>query len=309
MNGKSFLDEFKHAFNRPNSAHMQLIIINVAVFLFLAILNVLSSVFNFREVFAFVYDQFSIPPTFAEFITRPWTILTYAFAHSLSGIFHILFNMLIFYWFAKLIIEYLGSDKVINLYVLGALAGGIAYLLVYNLVPFYVERSGFMGMVGASAAVYAVVVAAATLMPNYTFFLLFLGPVKIKYIAAFYIVLSFLGSVGNNAGGNIAHLGGAFMGYIFIQQLQKGDDWGAWITSVRRFVRSFFVRESNIKVSYKKRPSSYKRRTPDPRSAARTSSSKADQREIDDILDKISERGYESLTKEEKEKLFNASKK
>ena len=307
MNGGGFLSDFKNAFSRPNSAHTQLIIINVVVFLFLAVLNVFSSILDFEYVFAFVYKQFSIPPLFSDFITRPWTIITYSFSHSLSGIFHILFNMLVFYWFARLVIEYLGSDKVISLYVLGALAGGISYLLVYNLVPFYANQAHMLsGMVGASAAVYAVVVAAATLIPNYTFFLLFLGPVRIKYIAAFYIVLSFLGSVGSNAGGNIAHLGGALMGFIFIKQLQKGNDWGAWVLSVIRFFKSFFVRQPNIKVSYKKGSSSKSKPSS---SSSRQSSSKTSQDEIDEILDKISERGYESLTKEEKQKLFNASKK
>lgn len=302
MYSGGFKDDFKNAFNRPNNAHTQLIIINVVVFLFLALLSLLAQ-FGLTGVFEVVYDQFTIPPSFSEFITRPWTIITYAFAHSLGDIFHILFNMLVFYWFAKLIIEYLGSDKVISLYVLGALAGGVAYLMVYNFIPFYIERSGFPGMVGASAAVYAVTVAAATLMPNYTFFLLFIGPVRIKYIAAFYIVLSFLGSAGPNAGGNIAHLGGALIGYLYIVQLQKGNDWGKWVISFIDWVKSFFKPSSNIKVSYKK-PKGTSSQT---RTAGK--SSNASQDEIDAILDKISEKGYESLTKEEKQKLFNASKK
>jgi len=304
MYSGGFKEDFKNAFNRPNSAHYQLIIINVVVFLFLAVLRVFSALFGFEFVFEAVYDQFTIPPVFSDFLYRPWTILTYSFAHSLSDIFHILFNMLIFYWFAKLIIEYLGNEKVISLYVLGALAGAIAYLLVYNLVPFYIERSGFPGMVGASAAVYAVTVAAATLMPNYTFHLLFLGPVKIKYIAAFYIVLSFLGSVGSNAGGNIAHLGGALMGFVYIRQLQSGTDWGSWILRVMYYFKSFFVRQSNIKVSYKKTSGKSKST-----STNREKSGNTSQDEIDEILDKISEKGYESLSKEEKQKLFNASKK
>ncbi|MEP2772732.1 MAG: rhomboid family intramembrane serine protease [Fulvivirga sp.] len=307
MYSGGFKDDFKNAFNKPNSAHTQLIIINVVVFLFLAVLRVFASLFGFEGVFSVVYDQFTIPPMFSDFLMKPWTILTYAFAHSLGDIFHILFNMLIFYWFAKLIIEYLGSDKVISLYVLGALAGGIAYLLVYNFVPFYMERSGFPGMVGASAAVYAVTVAAATLMPNYTFFLLFLGPVKIKYIAGFYIVLSFLGSVGSNAGGNIAHLGGALIGYLFIRQLQKGTDIGAWVIRTMNFFKSFFVRQPNIKVSYKKTSTSKKQTKAS--GSTKSAASSTSQDEIDEILDKISEKGYESLSKEEKQKLFNASKK
>ncbi|QSE97348.1 rhomboid family intramembrane serine protease [Fulvivirga lutea] len=305
----SIKDDFKNAFNRPNSSHTQLIIINVVVFLFLAVLNVFSSLFGFEGVFVFVYEQFSIPPVFSEFITRPWTLITYAFAHSLSDIFHILFNMLVFYWFARLIIEYLGSDRVIILYVLGALAGSIAYLMVYNLVPFYIERSGFSGMVGASAAVYAVVVAAATLLPNYTFHLIFIGPVKIKYIAGFYIVLSFLGSTGGNAGGNIAHLGGALIGYLHINSLQKGSDWGLWIISTMNFFKSFFVSSPKIKVTHRRSDSS---KSSSSSSSSRASMSKSksstSQDEIDAILDKISEKGYESLTKEEKQKLFNASK-
>ncbi|MEM9388975.1 MAG: rhomboid family intramembrane serine protease [Bacteroidota bacterium] len=305
----SIKDDFKNAFNRPNSTHTQLIIINVVVFLFLGLLNVFSMLFGFEGIFGIVYSQFSIPPVFSEFLTRPWTIITYAFAHDLGSIFHILFNMLVFYWFAKLIIEYLGSDRVIILYVLGALAGSIAYLLVYNLIPFYMERTGFSGMVGASAAVYAVVVAAATLLPNYTFHLLFIGPVRIKYIAAFYIVLSFLGSVGGNAGGNVAHLGGALIGYLHITNLQKGSDWGKWIISLMNFVKSFFVKSPNIKVSYKRdKTRQTSRRASTPRTGG-NSTGTASQDEIDTILDKISERGYESLSKEEKQKLFNASKK
>ena len=162
-------------------------------------------------------------------------------------------------------------------------------------------------MVGASAAVYAITVAAATLVPNYTFFLLFFGPVKIKYIAGFYIVISFLGSVGGNAGGNIAHLGGALMGYVYIKQLQSGTDWGAWVGGVMRFFKSFFVKQPKMKVS-QKRTKTYSTANSS-KSSSSTASNIADQAEIDKILDKISQSGYESLSKEEKQKLFNASKK
>lgn len=303
----SFFDDFKHAWNKPNNAPAQLIIINVVVFLFLAVLMVIGKVAGAEGVFNAVYNQFSIPPTFGAFITRPWTIITYAFAHSLTGIFHILFNMLVFYWFSKLILEFLGNKKVISIYVLGALAGGVAYLLVYNLIPFYQSQApGISGMVGASAAVYAVVVAAAVFMPNYTFFLMFLGPVKIKYIAAFYVVLSFLGSVGGNAGGNIAHLGGALMGWLYISQLKSGNDIGAWIIRFIYWVKSFFVPSSKIKVSHRQNPS---RKTTRKTTVNVSGSGHADQDEIDAILDKISQSGYDSLTKEEKQKLFNASKK
>lgn len=296
-------DEFKSVFQKPNNAHVQLIVINVAVFLTMGIIYVFSTIGETTWIYDLVSKQFTIPPKFSEFILRPWTIITYAFAHSLTDIFHILFNMLIFYWFGRLFIEYLGNDKLIALYILGAITGGVVYLLVYNGIPYFMERSGFIGMVGASAAVYAIVTGAAVLLPNYTFYLLFLGPVRIKYIAGFYIVLSFLGSVGSNAGGNIAHLGGALMGFIYIKQLQVGVNWGGWITSTIDWFKDLFQPRPKVKVSYRKSEPQVKSSQKSKRA------SKASQDEIDAILDKISERGYESLSADEKEKLFNASKK
>lgn len=294
------LEEFKNAFQRQNNGHVQLILINVVVFLVMSILRLAFTWSDAYDIFSVIHQQIAIPALIGDFLQKPWTIITYAFAHDLSGIFHILFNMLFFYWFGRLFVEYLGSDKLIAVYFLGAFAGAIAYLLVYNLVPFYQERIPGGGMIGASAAVYAVAVATATLLPDYTFFLLFLGPVRIKYIAAFYIFISFLGSVGPNEGGNVAHLGGALIGFIYIKQLQAGNNWGAWITRVLDMFRRLFSARRHVKVTYRK---TAEPRKGNPRSPA------ISQDEIDTILDKISDGGYESLTKEEKEKLFNASKK
>ncbi|MDH5610323.1 MAG: rhomboid family intramembrane serine protease [Cyclobacteriaceae bacterium] len=306
MMHSSLFDDFRNAWNKPNNAPAQLILINVIVFLFLALLYVITYVTGMEVIFSAIYDQFSIPPLFSDFITRPWTLITYAFAHSLRGLMHILFNMLVFFWFSRLIQEFLGNNRVISLYVLGALAGAVAYLLAYNFIPVYHEAApGVNGMVGASAAVYATVIGAAVFLPNYTFFLLFFGPVKIKYIAAVYVVISLLGSVGQNAGGNIAHLGGALMGWLFIAQLRKGNDIGAWVIHSLAFFRSFFVSTPKIKVTHRAE-------TKKPSEKAKPESSKKDnlskQEEIDAILDKISQSGYESLSKEEKQKLFNASK-
>ena len=295
------LEEFKNAFSRPNHAHVQLIIINVVVFLAVGVIFVFSRILSFESVFAVIHNQFSIPPKFSDFILRPWTIISYAFMHDLYSIFHILFNMLALYWFGRLFIEYLGSDKLVALYILGALAAGVCYLLVFNSVPYFKNQADFPGMVGASGAIYAVMVAAATLMPNYTFFLFFFGPVKIKYIVGFYIVVSFLGSVGANAGGNIAHLGGALMGFVYIKQLQIGVNWGGWITAVTDWSKDLFNPRPKVKVSYRKNETANGKKN--------TNLSGISQSEIDDILDKISDGGYESLTKEEKEKLFKASKK
>lgn len=291
------LEEFKSAFQRPNNAHVQLIMINVAVFLVMILVFVVSAASKNDFIFDALYKTVAIPPLFKDFIVRPWTLITYAFAHDWTGTLHILFNMLALYWFGKLLIEYLGNDKLIAVYVLGALTGAFLYLLIFNSIPFFNERAG-VGLIGASAAVYAVMVACATLLPDYTFFLLFLGPVRIKYIAAFFIVGSFIGSVQENMGGNIAHLGGALMGFIYIKQLQAGVNWGGWIIAVIDAFKSIFSPKPKVKVTYRSAEAPKKSKTGE----------KASQAEIDAILDKISDRGYESLTKEEKEKLFNASK-
>jgi membrane associated rhomboid family serine protease len=296
-------DEFKSAFQRHNNAHAQLIIINVVVFIVLGIFMVVTRIAGFDNIFEIVHNQFQIPARFGEFINRPWTIITYAFAHDLTGILHILFNMLALYWFGRVFVEYLGGDKLIAVYVLGALFGGSFYLLAYNTIPFFVQQSDQIqiGMVGASAAVDAIVVATAVLLPNYTFFMLLIGPVKIKYIAAIVVFLSLLGTVGSNAGGNIAHLGGALVGFVYIKQLQAGVNWGLWITVTIDWFKDLFKSKPKVKVTYRGEDKISKKPS--------TPTSKASQVEIDAILDKISDRGYESLTKEEKEKLFNASKK
>ncbi len=294
------LDEFKHAFQRPNNGHIQLIIINVVIFIALSVLMVFSKWFGFDAFFEKVYDQFSISSSFTVFVRHPWTLFTYFFTHSLGQLFHILFNMLALYWFGRLLVEYLGSDKMIALYVLGGIAGAVIYLMVFNLIPNPPAfLQGTRSMVGASAAIFAVMVGAATLLPDYTFFLLFFGPVKIKYIALAYIFLSFIGSVGGNAGGEIAHLGGALMGFIYVKQLQVGVNWGGWITATLEWLSHLTKPSPRVKVTYRKaeKPPTQK------------FSSGISQKEIDEILDKISDGGYESLTKEEKEKLFKASKK
>ncbi len=300
---QNILDQFKGAFRKPNNSHIQLIIVNVVVFVVLGLFKVIADLGGIGELFYAIDKQFMIPPTMGEFFTRPWTMITYMFNH--SGLMHILFNMLWFYFFGRLIIEYLGNEKLISIYIVGGVAGAVAYLFMYNTVPFYMDRSGGPGMVGASAAVDAIVIAAATLLPNYTIHLMFFGPVKIKYIAIFTVVMSFLSATGGNAGGNIAHLGGAGIGYLYIKSLNSGTDIGRWVIVVMNFFKSFFVRQPKMKVSSKKK----KTKTTASTTTSSTMSNVADQQEIDAILDKISQSGYESLSKEEKQRLFNASKK
>ena len=303
MQGSGVFDEFKMAWKKPNNGLIQVIIINIVVFALVNILRVMLSISGNVDAYIWILNQMALPSDIMTFLTKPWTLITYFFTH--ERFFHILFNMLFFYWFGKIIYEYLGNNKLLILYILGGIIGGLLFILIYNLIPFYNDRVDSSILIGASAGVFAVVVGAATFMPNYTVFLLFLGPVRIKFIAIFYVLLSFFNIDGANAGGELSHLGGALIGFLYIQQLQKGNDFGKPIISIIDWIKDLFKPSSNIKVSYKKAKSS----TEKSGGAKTPSTEKINQAEIDAILDKISQGGYESLTKEEKQKLFNASKK
>lgn len=306
MNG--FLDDLRSAFRRSDNAMMQLIVINIIVFMVLNTLYVVFFLFQSPEFYTPLLRCFTLPAEPMRLLYRPWTLFSYFFSH--EGLFHIFFNMLIFYYFGRLIEEYLGSRRLIGLYVVGGLAGGLLYMLLYNLLPVYQGALPRSELIGASASVMAVVVGAATLMPNYQFHLILIGPVKIKYIAAFWVVVSFFGFAQQNAGGDIAHIGGSLMGYIFIIQLKKGRDLGKWANDFLDAVSGMFKKKSNLKVTYSKPRTKSKVTT---HSAYRNSNQNSSesipmQEEIDAILDKISESGYGSLTREEKEKLSRASR-
>ena len=237
---ENLFDEFKNAWNKPNNAIAQIIIINTIVFLVMLTLSIFLKLSGEAQIYRSMEELLMLPSDLKLFLSQPWSIITYFFLH--ADIFHILFNMLVIYWFGKLIVEYLGSDKVISLYVLGGITGGLLFLFIYNTLPFY-ESDQISRMLGASAGVYAVITAAATLLPNYTFHLLLIGPVKIKYIALFYVVLSFSQTVGANAGGEWAHLAGAAVGYIYIKQMQKGQDLGRWIPQIISFFKKLLLIE------------------------------------------------------------------
>ena len=297
---QGLFDDFKNAWGRPDNGLIQLILINVTVFVVFGVFEVFSLWSGNGSFYGLIGPYITLPSNIENFIFRPWTLITYSFIH--HGFMHILFNMLFLYWFGRLIKEYLGGQRVLSIFFLGVIAGGVLYIVLYNTLPLFQDAVSGSRLAGASAGVFAVVVGAATFMPNYTLFLLFIGPVKIKYIALFYVLLSFLQSAGSNAGGEIAHLGGALMGFVFIKQLQKGTDWGVFVTSFIAWAKSFFVRQPKIKVTYSNKGKAKASGSP-------SSTSKTDQDEIDLILDKISDSGYESLTADEKQKLFNASKK
>ncbi|NOW96553.1 rhomboid family intramembrane serine protease [Mucilaginibacter sp. SG564] len=264
-----------------------LIGINVAVFLLINIPAVIENLFGQPSVIAYYANDYLAATAYLpKLLTRFWTPFTYMFMH--AGVLHILFNMLWLYWMGQIFEEYLGNKRTIGLYIMGGLAGAIFYIACYNIFPAFTRNPGLQAIpvVGASASVMAIVVATATLLPNYTISLLLFGPVKLKWLVFVILVIDFLGVVGPNAGGEIAHLGGALLGFVYIKQLQKGHDWIGSIGNI-------FKARPKLKVAAK---NFNKNSTESPR-----------QEDIDRILDKISQSGYDSLTKQEKEILFRAS--
>ena len=284
------IEDFKKAWSKEDNGLIKIILINIIIFVSISILEVFITLSGGGSLFRVVINKLMLPASFTTFILQPWSLISYFFLHLSFG--HILWNMLFLYWFGKIIHDNIGNNAVISLYILGGIIGGLSYMALFNIIPFYGDRVSESLMLGASAGVFSIVAGSATLLPNYTFYLLFLGPVRIKYIALFYILLSFFDVTGSNAGGEIAHIGGALIGYLFIKQLQNGVNMGDGVIKII----NLFNRKNSSK---KEKEFTINNET----------SFDISQDEIDKILDKISESGYSSLSKKEKEKLFNASKK
>ncbi|SET74900.1 rhomboid family intramembrane serine protease [Hymenobacter actinosclerus] len=304
----SVFNDIRTAFNRRDNALNQLLLINVLVFVFLVFTEAIMKLTGtYAQYYPNLIRQFQLPSDLPGLLRHPWTVLTYAFTH--EGFLHILFNLINLYWFGALVREYLGDRRLVSVYILGALAGALFFVLSYNLIPALRPSLG-IPLLGASAGVTAIIMAAATLMPEYQFNLILLGPVRIKYIAAVVIVLSVLAINQGNPGGGIAHIGGALLGYIFIRQLRAGRDLGRPVQAVGDWLGRVFSRRPNLRVTHRNPApaavSSAKNATA-PAASRKASATHPGEDEIDLILDKISHSGYESLSKEEKQKLFKAS--
>ena len=283
------IEDLKKVWNKKDSGLVKIIIINVIIFLSIGIIKIFLQIGGLESLYIKFLNSLMLPANLRDFIFQPWSIITYFFLH--INFSHILWNMLFLYWFGKIIHDNIGNNALISLYILGGIIGGLLYMAIYNIIPYYGNQINQSLMLGASAGVFSVVVSSATLIPNYTFHLLFIGPIRIKYIALFYVASSFFDITGNNSGGEIAHLGGALIGYLYIKQLQNGNNMGNPIIRILNFFHKPKTNKSKDDYSYQ------------------NINKEISQDDIDKILDKISESGYSSLSKSEKEKLFNASKK
>lgn len=285
----SQLEQLKYKFKTLNVLE-KIIVINVAIFLLVVI---------FKRYITGALGYLELPPNFLNALTQPWSLITYSFLH--YKLLHLAFNMIWLYFCGRLFLNLFSAKKALNLYFLGTIVGGLTFLLFYNLFPDYFSEKYFP-LIGASAAVRAIFIFLCTYMPNNEVRLINWN-IKIWYIGAVLVAFDFIGLSGVNAGGSLAHLGGAFLGYIYAKQLVKGNDIGKGFEGIIDTIFNWFKpsKKGSLKTVYKDKTKvggytkgEFKQFN--------------NQKKIDVILDKISKSGYESLSAEEKEFLFKAGK-
>lgn len=262
--------------------------INIVLFVLTYLFNTLSFLFNIDQ--NLIVDWFSLQPDFEILLFRPWTILSYGFLH--IGFFHIVFNLIFLYYFGNLFMDFFNSRQFLVYYLLGIIAGGFIYMLAYNYLPGLKTQQTVL--VGASAGVTAIVIGISSHIPHYSLHFRFIGRIKLLYIAIAMVVLDVVQIPAGNAGGHLAHLGGALLGFLMTSYFGQGKSLISW------WEQLFGPKSKTpLKTVYKN-----KKETPQKRNHKNE-----DQARIDSILDKISKSGYNTLSKEEKDFLFNQGKK
>ena len=275
----NFLNNLKREFGIANMLN-KLIYINVFSFL---VLNIFSVIFSLLLIdISSIKELLMLPSSTEEVIKKPWSLLSYMFIH--DNFIHLLFNLIWLHFGGKLFLQYLNQKQLLYIYVLGGLCGGILFITAFNNLPALIPFSENAKALGASASVLAIFFAIATYIPNFQVSIPFIGFIKLKHIALIYITLDFLNISSGNAGGHIAHLGGAIFGFFYVKQFTKKAVKNEKYQFVSYLKNIFNFQKSKNKKSY-------------------------EMKEIDLILEKISRSGYNSLTKIEKELLFKSSKK
>ncbi len=291
---------------QDGNAVTMLIVLNLVVFAILAFIKVIYyfsygddgvSAFN-KDIFQWV----TLPADTGKFITRPWTLFTHMFVHDTASIWHILANMLWLWAFGYILQDLTGNRKIFPLFLFGAFAGAVAYVLAYNFIPPLKASLSDSQAFGASAGVMAIAIGTTTLAPNYRIFPMLNGGIPLWVITIIYLIIDLATIPYNNAGGHIAHLAGAAIGFAFVSALQKGKDWGGWMNNFFDWVNDLFNPEKPAKGKVVKSQLFYKATVKPYKKTFYVT-----QQRIDEILDKISQKGYNSLSEDEKEMLKRAS--
>jgi membrane associated rhomboid family serine protease len=297
---RSIYDDVKEYFRSGNMV-TRIILVNCIVFIVLVLLKFFTYDFPNRSDSQFftslTQNYLSTPGYWKTLLTHPWTLVTSMFLH--LGVWHIAWNLLVLSWFGRIVGDLLGDRRILPLYILGGLCGSLVFVIVSS----YYYPGNSYHLMGASAGVMAIVVAAGVTSPDYLYHLPIIGAIKLKFIVLVVIVLDLLGTMSGNSGGAFAHLGGGFLGWLFVTQLRNGKDIGAWIEKLQQWIVALFERnevkpKSPLKVVHKNK-----------QTITKQTLSNIDMRsEVDRILEKIKQQGFEKLTDTEKDVLFKASK-
>jgi membrane associated rhomboid family serine protease len=292
----NFIDDIKLKY-RQGDLLVKLIFLNVLIFFIVNALRIVSKLFWLGSFDLTGY--LAVPSLPMDVLTHPWTLLTYMFLH--YQIWHILFNMLVLYWFGRLFLIHFNERHLGGLYIIGGLSGAIVYILAFNFIPYYSNMQSVL--YGASAAVMAIVFGIAFYRPELKVNLLFVGAVKIVYIALVMFAIDFISLDDKaNPGGHVAHIGGAIAGYWFARAMLKGNDITRWLNVFMDWIVNLFSpiwSKPKMKVKYKRHETDYEY----------NQRKRQDESNVDAILDKLKQSGYDSLSSDEKKKLFDASKK
>lgn len=285
-------------FFREGSVLANLIIVNVAVWLLVQVFRVIFSFISIQEEAlgtSAIIRFFGVPAYLPTLAGKPWTVITYMFLH--VEIWHVLFNMLPLYWFGKIFQEYLGSRKLLIVYLLGGVSGAVVYVMAFNIFPAFLYILPQSYALGASASVMAIVTAIAFKEPDFSVYLFFFGRIRILYLAIALFIFDFFMIPAGNAGGHIAHIGGALFGFLYIQITAKTFRFPSIMKKRRKRSSGRGTGDFEAYDSSKRPPSDEEYNL----------QKRAKEKRMDEILDKISKGGYDSLTRDEKEFLFRSS--
>lgn len=296
----NILEEIKQSFNKGNYL-TRLIYINAGVFL---VVQLLSVIFYLLDISNIWFTYLELPAFFHTLMKQPWSIITYMFMH--RDLIHLIFNLLALYWFGKIFIDYFSQKQLVGLYILGGIGGAIFYLIAYNITNTFQYNIFFSYLIGASASVMAIIFALVRYIPDEEINLALIGPVKLKYLGIGMLILDIIGTTSGNAGGSIAHIGGAVTGYLFGHlMVNSGKDITEPINKLITWVNDFFKRNKKPKFTIHKNTS----KTDEEWNIENNNRKRKNNEEIDRILDKIKKTGYANLSDEEKKKLFDLSNK
>ena len=293
------IEKLKNGYKQGN-VFTKLIYINIGIFLCRKILFAILNKFIGIGWTTWI----ELPSKFDLFLMQPWSIITYMFLH--LDFMHIFGNMIMLFFFGKFILEFINEEKALALYIFGGIGGAVVYLLAYNLIP-YSNFTNNCYLIGASAACYSLLTAAAAMKPDYSLRLMFIGEIKLKWIAAIFIgIVCFNLLTGDNQGGDIAHLGGFLFGYIYGACYAKGNDILKPFNVLAERITNLFSNKKRKQKTTARSGYHFQKGSPIKSDAEYNMEAKQRQQKIDIILDKIKKYGYESLTQDEKETLFKS---